>query len=1132
MQYVGLLVILSVVVACTPTTEGPSVLIFSKTEGYRHESIEHGAEVVKELGANNGFAVVHTEDATEIVEENLKNFHAVIFLSTTMDVLNSAQQADFERYIQSGGGFVGIHAAADTEYDWEWYGKMVGGYFESHPNNPNIRDAEIDVTDKSHIATNMLPDRWARSDEWYNYKDINPDIKVLMNLDESTYEGGTNGDNHPIAWYHEYDGGRAFYTGGGHTDESFDEELFQQHLLGGIKWAMGSGKLDYSKAKTQRTPAENRFVITKLDQAFYEPMEMEIFDDGRIIFVERRGDIKVYDPLKEGTEVIHTMEVHTGHEDGLLGIALDPDYNNNNWIYLFYSPVGEEAKQHVSRFVLKGNTLDPESEKVLLEIPVQREECCHSAGSLEFGPDSNLYISVGDNTNPHQSDGYGPFDDRAGRKPFDAARSSSNTNDLRGKVLRIKPEADGTYSIPEGNLFAEGTENTRPEIYVMGCRNPFRIHIDHKTGYLYWGDVGPDANEDGEVRGPRGHDEVNQARKAGYFGWPFFNGDNKAYNQYDFATKKSGELYNAEKPMNTSKNNTGLTELPPAQKAFVWYPYSKSEEFPLVGSGGRNAMAGFVYHYDDYADAPNRFPKYYDGKLFIYDWMRGWIMAVTMDAEGNYVSMEPFLPSEKFNNAVDMIMHDDGSLYVIEYGTGWFRANKNARLLKIEYNEGNREPIVKLEADKIVGGVPLTVNFSAANTIDYDRDDLKYEWKFEGNKVQSKEVSPSYTFTKPGEYFVKLKVKDGKGSEVNARQKIVVGNEVPTVAWNIDGNKTFYWDNAELNYEVVVSDKEDSDISEEDIVVTIEFLERGFDRNEIAAGHQQLALAAKAETGKRLIEESDCKACHLVDEKSAGPAYRDVAKKYAGEPDIVGVLATRVIKGGGGVWGETQMSAHPQLSKEDAEAMVRYVLSLANETKIESKPAKGTFVMTEHIGKKPRGKYILTASYTDNGANGLASATGESMLIFQNPMMQFEKGELTEGMQAFEIPEEYLGAMGMTGQKVEIVMGLKNDATIKFKDIDLTGIKMLMVGAGGVYQMHNGGTMEVRLDAPDGDKVGELAIVPPATEKEQGYKVTPLMLQPTAGKHDIYFVFKTENEDHQVGFVDFVIFSNGSGMAQ
>lgn len=219
-----------------------SVLIFSKTNGFRHASIPDGVRAIRRLGEEHNFAVEATEDSTAFTEGNLARFEAVVFLSTTGDVLNASQQAVFENYIQDGGGFAGIHAAADTEYDWPWYGRLVGAYFESHPNDPNVREATVRVEDTTHASTRMLPQAWTRTDEWYNYRS-NPreaGVQVLAVLDESTYEGGAMPDDHPIAWRHAFDGGRAWYTGGGHTKESFSERLFLEHLRGGIEWAAGA----------------------------------------------------------------------------------------------------------------------------------------------------------------------------------------------------------------------------------------------------------------------------------------------------------------------------------------------------------------------------------------------------------------------------------------------------------------------------------------------------------------------------------------------------------------------------------------------------------------------------------------------------------------------------------------------------------------------------------------------------------------------------------------------------------------------------------------------------------------------------------------------------------------------------
>ncbi|MCK0161090.1 ThuA domain-containing protein [Allomuricauda sp. F6463D] len=214
------------------------VMVYTKTDGYRHKSIEKGAQTLRELGRQNGFIALQTDSGNDFNVQNLNNYKLVVFLNTTMDVLDDAQQRAFESYIKGGGAFLGIHAATDTEYDWDWYGQLVGAYFDSHPSDPNVRRAKIDVVSKDHPSTEHLQDSWTRTDEWYNYKDLSPNINIVLNLDESSYKGGTNGTNHPIAWYHEFDGGRAFYTGGGHTDASFDEPDFRQHLLGAIEWCL------------------------------------------------------------------------------------------------------------------------------------------------------------------------------------------------------------------------------------------------------------------------------------------------------------------------------------------------------------------------------------------------------------------------------------------------------------------------------------------------------------------------------------------------------------------------------------------------------------------------------------------------------------------------------------------------------------------------------------------------------------------------------------------------------------------------------------------------------------------------------------------------------------------------------
>ena len=227
----------------------PHILVFTKTKAYRHKNISDGVYALREIGKGT-FVVEQTEDAGVFTIENLKRFSAIVFLSTTGDVLNKEQQGAFEQYIHSGGGFVGIHAAADTEYDWPWYGQLVGAWFKDHT---DVILATVRREDKTHISTIDFPDSWRRADEWYRFR-TNPreNVRVLVTVnDQDLGEVTMNGD-HPISWMHEFDGGRAWYTGMGHTKESFLEPEFRKHVLGGIVWAMGTrANLDLNQPNTK-----------------------------------------------------------------------------------------------------------------------------------------------------------------------------------------------------------------------------------------------------------------------------------------------------------------------------------------------------------------------------------------------------------------------------------------------------------------------------------------------------------------------------------------------------------------------------------------------------------------------------------------------------------------------------------------------------------------------------------------------------------------------------------------------------------------------------------------------------------------------------------------------------------------
>ncbi len=442
------------------------------------------------------------------------------------------------------------------------------------------------------------------------------------------------------------------------------------------------------------------------------PTEFEVAADGGIFFTELGGALKRLPPEGGAAATVLTLDVWSAvrvpperTEEGLLGIALDPAFADNGFLYVYYGhPVTEgepgqrRGKARVSRFRFGGEQIDPASEKVLLEWSIDRDDCCHAGGGVEFDAAGNLYIGTGDNTRPAAGAGYACLDDRPESVQADSQRTAANSNDLRGKILRIHPEPDGTYTIPSGNLFTEGLADTRPEIYVMGTRNAFRLGIDRRKGILYWGDPGPDAGS-GDVgdavkgtirgllrgsRGPKGYDEINQARTAGNYGWPYFVGNNLPYARYDSARERAGELFDPENVRNDSRNNTGLVDLPDARPPLIAYPYDFSEAYPEVGAGGRVAAAGPVYYFDERIASACKLPREYDHALFIYDWMRSFIIAVHLDADERVERLERIAPGIDLRRPIDLEIGPDGCLYVAEWGTSWGNANYDSQLVRID----------------------------------------------------------------------------------------------------------------------------------------------------------------------------------------------------------------------------------------------------------------------------------------------------------------------------------------------------------------------------------------------------------------------------------------------------------------
>ncbi len=867
------------------------------------------------------------------------------------------------------------------------------------------------------------------------------------------------------------------------------------------------------KKEASRAPVENRFTRVVLAEGLNEPLELAILPNGNVLFIERYGALKIYNQQEKAVMVVDTIPVRHGYtdekgqfvetEEGMFGMQIDPDFEKNNFVYFFCSPTGAASVCALLRYELRDEKLVRESKKVVLEIPVEPKLGWRPGGSIDFDGQGNLFLSIGDDTDYGEEGEYSPADERPGRTRYDSQRTAGNTNDLRGHILRIHPEPDGSYTIPEGNLFPKGMAKTRPEIYAMGNRNPFRISVDKKTGYLYWGNVGPDAGKDSITLGPMGYDELNQAKKAGNFGWPFFTGGNQPYVDYDFATKKSGAKYDPLKPVNPSPNNTGLIELPPVSPPFIWYPHAESKEFPLLGSGGQIAMPGPVFYKEDFKNAERAFPDYYDGKLFFFDYVRGWIMAVTMDENGDYAGMEPFMGSQKFEEAIDMAFGVEGDLYLLRYGRG----EPEASLVRIEYTAGNRKPQAKIDAEKTLGAVPFAARFSSKSTVDYDGDKLKYQWNVlspEGKSLLTSTTTDlDFSFTQPGIYKVELTVIDGNGGESITTTEVQAGNEPPVVELAITrGNTSLFFPGQPFDYQVDVSDKEDGStesgiIPPDAVRVTVEYLPGGYDKQLMAAAKGSGDGFSAFAVGKNLIEKSDCKSCHALDKKSIGPAFQDVSNKYKSDPKAPKYLAKKIVEGGSGVWGETAMVAHPMPEKEAAE-MVRYILGLAQKP-ANSLPLKGSYTTTIPKGESDEGVFLLRATYTDKGGNGIPGIRSEQVIVLRNaaniPVAACDE------MQDIQLYDAL-----SSGIKWRVAQ--KTGAYIAYKGIDLSGIgavTVMGIAASDWYEV--GGVVEVRLGSPTGALIGTLPIVP----KPMGLPVkftTPI--KPQTGKQDVYFVCKND----------------------
>ncbi|WP_326570452.1 ThuA domain-containing protein [Actinacidiphila glaucinigra] len=763
-----------------PGGKNVKVLVFHASATEESPTVDAGIEAIEAIGlsgpAAQRFKTVATDDASVFTNaKRLGTFNAVVFLTGGGDVLDPEQEAGLEAYMEAGGGFLGIHDAARTEPYSDWFAGLIGAR-PAATSPAAVQRAVVEIPDRINPATKDLPLEWKRPDKWINWAS-NPTGKVhtVAKVRESSYKPGTgaNGVDHPVSWCRDYDGGRSFYTGMGGTAESYAETDFRDHLRGALQW---TSRLSRADCKATIDANYSAVKVTQPNQAgqqdqIGEPHGLVVAPDGRVLYIGRGGgangapvvtdwnnpdmgkglgQIHVYDPATKKVTLAGALAVFgnkgggdelTKVEEGLLGIELDPAFETNGWVYLHYTPHSgldrdkHVAERRVSRFTLDLATdkLDLASEKVLLKWPVQVHSCCHAGGGMAWDSKGNLYIATGDNNSSGFSGGYSgnnPEPNFKGLSFADARRTAGNTNNLNGKILRIHPEPDGTYTLPPGNLFTgeeqdEGGDKTRGEIYVMGVRNPARISVDKKTDILYAGWVGPDAGSPSTTWGPAKYDTFAAITKAGNHGWPFCMGNKQPYRDRNLPDPdKPLGWYNCDAPKNESPNNDGLVNLPPVTGNTIWYspqggapdfprdangiPSYKNEEatylLPWLKGGGQATMDGPVYRYDATTAGDGAWPQYWDGKWFVGDFYdadnpRHAVLTdpKTVGKGGLPVtaeSLKKIIPVGQggIRNLMDWKFAPDGSLYVLDYGRGFFTSDSQSALWRVTYKGGEATP--------------------------------------------------------------------------------------------------------------------------------------------------------------------------------------------------------------------------------------------------------------------------------------------------------------------------------------------------------------------------------------------------------------------------------------------------------
>lgn len=786
-------------------------------------------------------------------------------------------------------------------------------------------------------------------------------------------------------------------------------------------------------------PDPSRYEREVLVAAADDPLSLDIAPDGRVFFVERQGAVKLWDPRTRAVTLLGVVPTHVAWDTGMLAVLLDRDFARTGFLYVLHCPEDRHLSMRVTRLGYRDGRLDLGGAKTVIEWPIEGEEPPHTGGGLGWDGTGHLLVGTGDNTPPQDVPAFDPGE---GRERFDARRSAANSMDLRGKILRIRLEPDGSYAIPPGNLFTDPARG-RPEIFAMGVRNGFRVSGDPKTGWIVWGDVGGNV-ETGLGLGPEGYDEINLAKGPGFFGWPFGSGPNEAWRPFDSGTKTPvGPAFDMSRLVNDSRANAGIRQLPPAQPALIYYPTVASERWPELGSGGRSITGGPIYRYLPALESPVKLPAALDGCLIFAEWMRNWIMVARLTPEGGLAGMEPFMAGTVFRKPSDLKIGPDGALYVVEYGDR-FGGNRDGQITRCVYRWGNRAPVARVVSTRHSGALPLAVTFSGADSSDPDGDPLRYRWKFP-NGTTAEGRRADFQFEQSGRWGVELEVEDGKGGRSVAQAVVVAGNSAPEIRFESPADGGFFaWDRP-VRWVVRATDPEEGELPAERVMLQLEQRDRRVAED-----------PGSRHPGLGLMRTGTCFACHSATEKSAGPPYIEVARRYAGDDAARDRLARKVVTGGLGVWGPVPMPPHPQHSQAQARLMVDWILSLASKRTVTLPPGlTGETKVEAGKGREGEGVVILTAAATDRGAGAAPALRGEAVLALRTRRQRaayFDAAERTTY-------QENLGD--------GLVARVQAGGWVTFQEIHMAEVREIVVR--GRCVSAGEATVSVRLDAGPGD---------------------------------------------------------------